>query len=310
MKRTILILTLLSVGGAARARAGDPEGLMTQGKLDVDMGDGSAAAAAFEGVIADPGASSPLRGEALVRLGLVRKDAGNQKGAAEAFALAWRDHRQDKDVVALLVQALGEALPGDERWDAISKQVVVRIPGTRDDEQPITVEWPGVPPRAVRPRGHLIDLDFKDGDLQDVFRLFADITQLNVVVHPGVQGMVTFRAHQMPWEDALDRIAAPNGYAASLLGNVLEIGEPKHLPATRRFEGAPTDFDFRDVDLVEVLRQVGQRGARGVSADPQVAGKVTLKLQQVPWDQAFDLIVRLNGLKWQQVGTALKVGQP
>jgi hypothetical protein len=309
MKRTILFLTLLSLGAPAGARAGDPEALLTQGKLDVDMGDGSAAAAAFEGVIADPAASSSLRGEALVRLGLVRRDAKNEKGAMEAFALAWRDHQQEKDVVALLLQTLGQALPSDERWDAIWKQVVVKIPGTRDDEQPITVEWPGVRLPRVRPRGDLIDLHFKDGNLQDIFRLFADISGLNVVVHPGVQGVVTLRFHQMPWADALDRILAPNGYAATLAGNILEIGEPRHLPAPRRFEGALMDFDFHDVELVEALRRVAERGARDLSAGPQVSGKLTLKLVQVPWDQAFDLIVRLNGLTWQQVGTTLKVGQ-
>ena len=36
--------------------------------------------------------------------------------------------------------------------------------------------------------GTPISLDFKDGDLQDIFRLFADISGLNVVVNPGVSG--------------------------------------------------------------------------------------------------------------------------
>jgi type II secretory pathway component GspD/PulD (secretin) len=308
MKRTILVLILMSLGTAAHARADDPEALLTQGKLDVDMGDGAAAAAAFEGVMADPAASSPLRGEALVRLGLVRKSAGNEKGASEAFALAWSDHRQEKDVVALLLQALGQALPGDERWDAIWNQVVVKIPGTRDGEQPITVEWPGVEVPHARPRGDLIDLHFKDGDLQDIFRLFADISRLNVVVHPGVQGTVTLRFHKMPWPDALDRILAPNGYAASRVDNVLEIAEPRYLPSARRFEGAPVDLDFHEVELVDALRQVAAHGKRTVAADPAVAGHMTLKLSQVHWDQAFDMIVRLNGLKWQQAGTTLNVG--
>ena len=230
-----------------------------------------------------------------------------EKGESEAFALAWRDHRQEKDVVALLLQALGQALPGNERWDAIWKQVVVKIPGTRDQTEPIVVEWPGVPLPRVRPRGDLIDLHFKDGNLQDIFRLFADVSGLNVVVYPGVQGVVTLRFHQMPWPDALDRILAPNGYAATLVGNVLEIGEPRYLPAARRFDGAPSNIDFHDVDLVDALRQVARRGARDVSASPEVSGKVTLNLEKVPWDQAFDLIARLNGLKWEQVGATLKV---
>ena len=306
MKRTILILTLLSLGGAVGARAGDPESLMTQGKLDVDMGDQAAAAAAFEGVIADPTASPSLRGEALIRLGVLRRDAGNRKGAAEAFEMAWREYCPGhKEVVALLAQAQGWALPSQERWDAIWKQVkFVRNAG---EGELLFVEWPGVPPRPVRPQGELVNLDFTDGNLQDIFRLFADISGLNVVVHPGIQGFATVKFHQTPYVDALDRILAPNGFAATYAGNILEIAEPRYLPAPRRFEGAAANFDFHDVDLIDALRQVAQRGARDISAGPQISGKLTLKLVQVPWDQAFDLIARLNGLKWQQAGTELRV---
>jgi hypothetical protein len=307
MKPTILIVSLLSLVGASRARASDPQALLTQGKLDVDMGDTAAAAIAFEGAIADPDASSSLRGETLVRLGLVRRGSGDEKAAAEAFARAWRDHRQDKQVLALLVQALGEALPGEERWDAIWRQLVVRFDGEPSQGRSIRVEWPGVPLSKLHPHGAAISLDVKQGSLQKLFRLFADVCQLNVVVQPGVHGTVTFQAHGMPWDEALDRILPANGYAARLVGPVLEIGEPAKLPAPRRFDGAPTDIDFNEVELVDALRQVAERGGRELLAGPEVGGKLTLRLVQVPWDQAFDLIARLNGLTWQQAGTTLRV---
>ena len=41
-----------------------------------------------------------------------------------------------------------------------------------------------------------ISLDFKDGNLQDIFRLFADISGLNVVVNPGVQGIRHLQADE------------------------------------------------------------------------------------------------------------------
>ncbi len=339
MKRTILSAVFVVWGSASATWAVDAATLLTQGKLGLDMGDSAAAAAAFEAVAADSAAPAALRGEALVRLGAVRRDAGNRKGAAEAFDMAWREYCPDhKEVVALLAQAQGWALPSQERWDAIWKQV--KFTRNAGEGTLLSVEWPGVPPGADRgasgplplpgpsnrvvprspapgftegPTGgptaqvNTVNLDFKDGDLQDVLRLFADITGLNVVVHPGVRGLVTVKLQGIAWEDALERVLAPNGYAARRVDNVLEVGEPRYLPSGRRFDGAPVDFDFHEVELVETLRQVAQHGARSVSPDPQVAGHMTLKLSQVHWDQAFDMIVRLNGLKWEQVGTTLKV---
>jgi len=71
--------------------------------------------------------------------------------------------------------------------------------------------------------GHPISLDFKDGDLQDIFRLFADITGLNVVVNPGVSGRVTLVLKEVPWDQALDLILKVNGLGYIIEDNVLRI---------------------------------------------------------------------------------------
>jgi hypothetical protein len=327
-----VVVTLFGVAGGP---ASDAAARLTQGKLDVDLGRPAEAAKAFEAVAGDAGAAAPLRAEALVRLGLVRRSQGDEKGAAQAFARVWKDHRQDKEAVAQLVRALGGALPGGRRWDEVWQKVVVRI---EPDRPAATIEWPGVPaqrrqaasgvlpPREagapsdppgfvrrggapVRPAeaADRISLDFKDGDLNDIFRLFADITGLNVVVHPGTQGVVTYQGKDVPWDEVLERLLAPHGLVYSRVGPVLEIGRPENVPAPRRFEGKAAHFDFQRVELEDALRQVAQRGARGLAVAPGVAGHVTLKLVGVPWDQAFDLVARLNGLDWSDDGTTLRV---
>ena len=58
--------------------------------------------------------------------------------------------------------------------------------------------------------GTPISLDFKDGDLQDIFRLFSDISGLNVVVNPGVTGKVTLKLNEVPWGRALELILKTN----------------------------------------------------------------------------------------------------
>ena len=79
--------------------------------------------------------------------------------------------------------------------------------------------------------GHPISLDFKDGDLQDIFRLFADISGLNVVVNPGVSGKVTLKLNEVPWDQALDLILKANGLGYTLEGNVIRIARADRPPA-------------------------------------------------------------------------------
>jgi type IV pilus assembly protein PilQ len=89
-------------------------------------------------------------------------------------------------------------------------------------------------PRTVGPAqkaftGHPISLDFKDGDLQDIFRLFADISGLNVVVNPGVSGKVTLKLTEVPWDQALDLILKTNGLGKTLDDNVIRIARLSDL---------------------------------------------------------------------------------
>jgi type IV pilus secretin PilQ/predicted competence protein len=73
--------------------------------------------------------------------------------------------------------------------------------------------------------GHPINLDFKDGDLIDIFRLFAEISGLNVVINPGVTGKVSLRLTEVPWDQALDLILKTNGLGRTIDDNVIRIAK-------------------------------------------------------------------------------------
>ena len=77
--------------------------------------------------------------------------------------------------------------------------------------------------------GDPINLDFKEGDILDIFRLFADISGLNIVVNPGISGKVTLKLNQVPWDQALDLILKSNGLGYSRDGNVIRIARLQDL---------------------------------------------------------------------------------
>jgi type IV pilus assembly protein PilQ len=69
---------------------------------------------------------------------------------------------------------------------------------------------PASPPppvaRAPRFRGRLIDIDVKDADLHNVFRLIADAGGVSIAVADDVKGTITLRLRQVPWDQALDAV--------------------------------------------------------------------------------------------------------
>ena len=60
--------------------------------------------------------------------------------------------------------------------------------------------------------------------------------------------------------------------------------------------GEPITLSLRDADLVEVLRSFGKLTDANLIIDPDVKGKVTVELKNVPWDQALYVILKSNGL--------------
>ncbi|HSD67249.1 MAG TPA: hypothetical protein VLF95_11140, partial [Vicinamibacteria bacterium] len=279
MKRPMAWVFMAALAGVAAA-AEEPAEALARGKLEADLGHHAVAAEAFASVARASQATAPQRWEALVRLGVARREVGDAKGSVDAFEEAFRTHGKDPEALRFLLLAVGSALPGTERWDEVWNQVAVGVDRRVPERPQVRVAWPGIPFGLCPCSGSRVDLDLHDGDLQDVFRLFADISGLNVVVYPGTRGRVTYRAIQEPWDQVLDRLLAPNGLVARIDGNVLEIGRPANLGGERPVTGAPITFDYRDKDLVEALREVAAQGHASVEVAEGVKGRVTFMLNE------------------------------
>ncbi len=82
--------------------------------------------------------------------------------------------------------------------------------------------------------GETISLDLKDADLKDVLRTFAELTKTNIAIDPDVNGSVTVRLNDVPWDQALDLILRMNGLGYVLEGRVLRVGRPEKLLSDAR----------------------------------------------------------------------------
>ena len=84
------------------------------------------------------------------------------------------------------------------------------------------------PHRPPRPSGkqysgHPVSLDFQGADLRAVLRTFAEISGLNIVIDPAVQGSVDVSLRDVPWDQALDIILRANKLGYSVDGTIVRV---------------------------------------------------------------------------------------
>lgn len=82
--------------------------------------------------------------------------------------------------------------------------------------------------RFSRKAGNL-SLNFQDIEVRSVLQLIADFIGVNLVVSDSVQGHITLRLHDVPWQQALALVLQTKGLAQRTEGNVLLIGPAEEL---------------------------------------------------------------------------------
>ncbi|PWU20839.1 MAG: hypothetical protein C5B48_11985 [Candidatus Rokuibacteriota bacterium] len=67
--------------------------------------------------------------------------------------------------------------------------------------------------------------------------------------------------------------------------------------ATPTYGSNPITLDFKDAEVVNVLRLLGAEGSRNIVVGDDVKGKVTVSLRNVTWEQALDIVLEVRGLQ-------------
>src|SRR5436190_4471808 len=74
-----------------------------------------------------------------------------------------------------------------------------------------------------------------------------------------------------------------------------------------KFTGEPISVNLKDVDLKDFFRLIHEISGLNVVLDPDVKGNLTIVLDDVPWDQALDIVLKNNTLSRQLDGNVLRV---
>lgn len=125
----------------------------------------------------------------------------------------------------------------------------------------------------------------------------------------GTNGAFESMAYQRGREyivEILPRAAqvAQGGLSSTLTGTAQVVAANNARPVYR---GRPVNFNFQDVPVRTVLQLIAEESGLNIVASDTVAGNVTLRLVNVPWDQALDIILQAKGLDKRRSGSVIWV---
>lgn len=116
---------------------------------------------------------------------------------------------------------------------------------------------------------------------------------------------------QQPVTNQTATANAPASVAAAAQGPAVAAQEPEAIPAdiTVEDEALPTTvtLDFKDADIADVLRIISYKSGTNIVASPEVTGTVNVKLTDVPWEKALDVILKTYGYAYDKQDKVIMV---
>lgn len=107
-----------------------------------------------------------------------------------------------------------------------------------------------------------------------------------------------------PAPESAEQASAP---AAVEVPAAIEVLEEGGLIDGKEYRGRRVSLDFKDVAIADVLRLIAEVSDLNIIAGDEVSGDVTIRLVEVPWDQALDVILMTKGLGFVRVGNVLRI---
>ncbi|WP_328797986.1 type IV pilus secretin PilQ [Marinobacterium alkalitolerans] len=107
----------------------------------------------------------------------------------------------------------------------------------------------------------------------------------------------------------------PYDYMAYQSGNKLVLDFKPLTPQEQEeqknlfpFTGEKIDLNFQNVEIRTVLQIIAEVAEKNLVVSDNVQGNITLRLKNVPWDQALDIVLKTKGLDKREAGNVLLVG--
>jgi type IV pilus assembly protein PilQ len=152
------------------------------------------------------------------------------------------------------------------------------------------------PAGSQRPR--LISLDFKDADINNILRILAEFSGLNIVTSEDVKGKVTVKLQNVPWQQALDSVVRAGKLAYVQEGNIIRVDKLENL--TKEAEAA-FKAEQREVEIQQRRKEADLRLSEQERAAALARQEFEVKRKQLE-ELLAPLAEEVVKLKYSHVG--------
>jgi len=166
-------------------------------------------------------------------------------------------------------------------------------------------------PVDIRQEGGRVVAVFKDTDLPaelmrrlDVMDFATPVTTVDTL-RTNLDARIVISA-----EGKYEQLAyqSDNEFTIELNPAAVEAEEGSNLfSETKEYEGQRLTLNFQDIETRAVLQLLAETSGRNIVVSDTVQGNVTLRLRNVPWDQALDIVMTTKGLDMRQNGNVIIV---
>ncbi|MBI5419628.1 MAG: type IV pilus secretin PilQ [Deltaproteobacteria bacterium] len=119
--------------------------------------------------------------------------------------------------------------------------------------------------------GQRISLDFKDADLTNVFRIIAEVSNLNIITSDDIKGKVTLRLINVPWDQALDLVLQSKALGVRQEGNVLRIAPLTQLRSEEKARlDTQKDLERLKASLESVIETIPVSYSKASDLQPKI----------------------------------------
>ena len=145
-----------------------------------------------------------------------------------------------------------------------------------------------------------------------VFSVPGAAPRVRLVVAGGeaLEQVVTQRPGTLSWrfsKKGLTETAVAENESAGFSTEADDVAEEGAPQQRRGYVGKRVSFEFKDIDIHNLLRIIAEISKKNIVVADDVTGKITIRLRNVPWDQALDLILRSKSLGKEEFGNIIRV---
>ena len=293
---TAAVISSVAITQASERAAVRVEG---EGRLDVHAGrmqnpdrlvlDFAGARLAVQKTVI-PGISAPVRG---VRVGQYRPDVA--RVVIDLTAATPYQVSRDGEAVVIYFET-----PSTTPVESVPSATILT---SRENEKTRPeFHYGTASPRLVA--GHVVK-DLKISAPR--FALPGELTQPSIILASFSEKKGPVRPDSTTQQAAQQAVQQANTAATTMATSSQAQAAAAPSPAAGKYTGEPISVNLKDVDLKDFFRLIHEISGLNVVLDPAVKGSLTIVLDEVPWDQALDIVLQNNSLDKQLNGNVLRI---